>query len=146
MDRLLVDTNVLVYSFDPADHRKRERAAALLNDLVTTDRGVLSAQCLSEFFNASTKRLRPPLTRAEARDRVDEFAGTFPVLDVSEAVVLEACRGSAEHELSIWDAMIWACAKLNQVPYVLTEDAPHGRRLESVTFLDPFDPTFVLPA
>ncbi len=35
-------------------------------------------------------------------------------------------------------------AKLNQVPNVLTEDAPHGRLLEGVRFLNPFHPTFDL--
>ncbi|MBI2952680.1 MAG: hypothetical protein HYY30_00060 [Chloroflexi bacterium] len=39
---------------------------------------------------------------------------------------------------------IWAVARLKQVPYVLTEDNEHGRYLEGVRFLDPFDPSFDL--
>lgn len=68
------------------------------------------------------------------------------MLDLNAAVVLEACRGSAEHKLSLWDALVWSSAKLNQVRYVLTEDAEHGRSLEGVTYLDPFDPRFDLDA
>ncbi len=46
------------------------------------------------------------------------------------------------HSLSVWDALIWAAAKLNQVPYVLTEDSEHGRLLEGVCYLNPFAPEF----
>lgn len=68
----------------------------------------------------------------------------YRVLDLTPAVVLEGCRGSIEHGLPFWDALIWATAKLNQVPYLLTEDAEHGRFLEGVRFLNPFDPSFDL--
>jgi predicted nucleic acid-binding protein len=66
------------------------------------------------------------------------------VLDVTPAVVLEGCRGSVQHGLALWDARIWAAARLHQVPAVLTEDAPHGRTLEGVRFLNPFAPAFDL--
>ncbi len=46
--------------------------------------------------------------------------------------------------MSIWDALIWAAAKMNGIPYVLTEDARHGRVLEGVTYVNPFDPEFDL--
>lgn len=46
--------------------------------------------------------------------------------------MLEGCRGAASHSLSVWDALIWATAMLNQVPYVLTEDMQHGLFLEGV--------------
>ena len=51
-----------------------------------------------------------------------------------------------EHRLSFWDALIWAVAKRNRIPYLLTEDAKHGRFLEGVRFLKPFDPAFDLDA
>lgn len=143
-DPLLVDTNLLVYLVDPRDLAKQRRARELLNELVLLDRAAVSTQCLVEFFSVVT-RLPERLTRAQAREHVDGFASTFLVFSVTDLAVLEACRASADYELSIWDALIWASAKLNQVRYVLTEDAPHGRQLETVTFLNPFDPTFALP-
>ena len=60
------------------------------------------------------------------------------------AAVLEGCRGAGEHSLSIWDALIWATAKLNQVPLVLSEDFVDGGFLEGVRFLNPFTPAFDL--
>lgn len=145
MDDILVDTNVLVYVYDPRDHRKQQRAVEVLGQLIDRQAAAVSAQCLSEFFSVTTRGLHERLSKTEARARVEGIASSCLVLDVTDAVVLEGCRASVQHGLSIWDALIWSAAKLNQIRYVLTEDAPHGRRIETVTFLNPFDPAFVLP-
>ncbi len=145
LDDILVDTNVLVYVYDPRDHRKQQRAVDVLGQLIDRRAAAVSAQCLSEFFSVSTRGLRERLSKAEARTRVEGIASSCRVLAVTDAIVLEGCRGTVQHGLSIWDALIWSAAKLNQIRYVLTEDARHGRRIETVTFLDPFDPSFVLP-
>lgn len=118
----------------------------VLDWLIQSERAVVSVQCLSEFFNVATKRLPEHMTREEAVVRVERLARMCHVLDLTPAIVLEGCRGTAQHGLSVWDALIWAAAKLNQVPCVLTEDAPHGRFLEGVRFLNPFDTSFELGA
>jgi predicted nucleic acid-binding protein len=141
-DAFLLDTNVLVYAYDPRDRNKQERALLVLDQLIQRQRAALSVQCLSEFFSVVTQRLPEPLTRAEAVIRVERLSRACRVLDLTSAVVLEGSRGSERHNLSIWDALIWAVAKLNQVPYVLTEDAEHDRYLESVRFLNPFSSAF----
>jgi predicted nucleic acid-binding protein len=141
---MLLDTTVLVYAHDPRDRPKQERALLVLDRLIGSERAVLSAQCLSEFFAVVTRRLPEPLTPTDALAQVDRLARACRVLDVTAAVVLEGCRGSVQHGLALWDALIWAVARLNQVPAVLTEDAPHGRVLEGVRFLNPFAPGFDL--
>lgn len=91
-----------------------------------------------------TQRLPDPIAASDALAEIERYTEMLPVLEVSGAVVLEACRGAGEHKLSVWDALVWSAAKLNQVPYVLTEDAEHGRTLEGITYLSPFDPRFDL--
>lgn len=142
MSGFLVDTNVLVYAYDPRDRPKQERAQAVLERLVPQGLAVISVQCLTEFFNAVRWRLPEPLSPEDALAQVELLVLACPVLDLTPMVVLEGCRGSNAYGLSLWDALIWAVAKLNQVPSVLTEDAPHGRLLEGVRFLNPFHPTF----
>jgi predicted nucleic acid-binding protein len=141
---LLLDTNVLVYAHDPRDRPKQERALLVLDRLIGAERAVLSAQCLAEFFAVITRRLPEPLAPAAALAQTERLSRACRVLDVTPAVVLEGCRGSVQHRLSLWDALIWAAARLYQVPAVLTEDAPHGRTLEGVRFLNPFAPAFDL--
>lgn len=140
----LVDTNVLVYAHDPRDRKKQEQAFRVLDSLISSERAVLSVQCLTEFFSAVTRRLPEPLEQVVALAQVERLIRSCRILDLTPAVVLEGCRGSTEYALSIWDALIWAVGKLNQVPYVLTEDAEHERFLEGVRFLNPFHPSFDL--
>lgn len=104
----------------------------------------MSVQCLSEYFNAVTRKIPEALTAAVAIVQVQRYVAACDVIDLTPRVILEACRGSADHRMAIWDALIWSAAKMNGVPYVLTEDAEHGRSLEGVTYVNPFDPRFDL--
>jgi predicted nucleic acid-binding protein len=138
----LIDTNVFIYSVDPRDLQKRSQAREIIARLTADDRAVVSVQCLTEFFRTARWRLPEPLTPDEALAQVNHYSRTCRVLNLTTPAVLEACRASNEYQMSIWDALIWSVARLNQVPYVLTEDAEHDRALEGVHFLNPFHPTF----
>ncbi len=87
-----------------------------------------------------TRRLADPMSPIHALEQVERLASACEIVSITAAVTLEACRGAVRHSLSLWDAQIWAAAKLNQIPVVLTEDAPHGRVIEGVRYRDPFDP------
>lgn len=144
MSAILVDSNVLVYGYDPRDTDKQLRAQAVLEALNAHKLGVLSVQCLTEFYQAVRWRLPDPLTPEDALGQVERLAQAFPVLNLTPSIVLAACRASGERQLSIWDALIWAAAKLNDVRSILTEDAPQGRLLEGIRYFNPFDPAFDL--
>ena len=58
--------------------------------------------------------------------------------------MLEAARGATQHQMSYWDAQVWATAKLNQVPYVLTENMQGLETLDGVRFLNPLSRDFDL--
>lgn len=139
---VLVDTNVLVYAYDPADRGKQDTALRVLRHLVVTGHGRLSTQVLGEFFRVVTSRLGTPLSPAEACAQLAELAQAWPVLAVTPPVVLEGARGARDHGLGFWDAQIWATARLNQVETILTEDFQDGRVLEGVRFRNPFAPEF----
>jgi predicted nucleic acid-binding protein len=139
---ILVDTNILVYSFDPRDIQKQSRSREVIERLLANDRAVVSVQCLTEFFRTVRWRLPEPLSPNAALAEVTRLSLACRVLDLTSPAVLEACRASNEYQMSIWDALIWSVAKLNQIPYVLTEDADHDHVLETVRFLNPFHPDF----
>ncbi len=141
---ILVDTNVLVYAYDGNEPTRASLASNLLKRLEAAASGRLSVQCLAEFFSVSTRKLDPPLTPAEATIQVELLARTFPVLDLTAGVVLEAARGVRDHQMAYYDAQLWAMAKLNQIPIILTEDFAAGSVLEGIRFVNPFAPDFVM--
>jgi predicted nucleic acid-binding protein len=144
LSAFLVDTNVLVYAYDPRDRKKQEHSRAVLDRLVSRELAVISVQCLTEFFRVVRWKLPNPLRPDDALSQVVRLARACRVLDLTAWTVLEACRASNTYQVSIWDALIWASAKVNQISDVLTEDWNHERVLEGVRFLNPFDPAFDL--
>ena len=142
MSDYLVDTNILVYAYDRSEMAKKAAAERVLVWLELNGSGVLSTQVMGEFFNSTTRKLVYKLTEAEAYRSLQRYLSVWRVLPVTGAIVLEAARASARHQLAFWDAQIWATAKLNQIPIVLSEDLQHGQRIEGVQFLNPLKGDF----
>ena len=144
MAAFLVDTNILVYAYEPGHELKASRARACIRRLGAAHNGAVSAQVLGEFFVVATRRLRPPLTATVAESVAINLRRAWPVYDVTATAVIEAIRAVHQYQFQYWDALIWATAKLHRVPNVLTEDLPSGRLVEGVRFEDPFEPGFDL--
>jgi predicted nucleic acid-binding protein len=142
MAAIVIDTNVLVYAYDRSEPEKQRRALEVLDELAYTGEGRLSAQVLSEFFVNVTRKIAMPLTVAQARERLQRYVKIWPVVPVTSEVVFEAVRGAREYQFNFWDAQIWAAARLNRVPAVLSEDFNPGAVIEGVRFVDPFAADF----
>jgi len=140
----LIDTNVLVYAHDRSEPAKQIQALAVLDKLRAAESGALSVQSLSEFLNAVTRHIKMPLSSDAAAQQVERLIRSWPVFDLTPMIVLEATRGVRDHQLAYWDTQIWATARLNQVPVVITEDIPSARVIEGVRFANPFASDFDL--
>ena len=134
----LVDTNILVYAYDRAARAKQEGARNVLKWLESRGYGALSTQILGEFFWIVTRKLAEPLSPRQAYVELERHLRSWRTIEITRAVVLEAGRGCLHYQMPFWDAQIWATAKLNQIPQVLSEDFQHGRAIEGIEFVDPF--------
>ncbi len=133
---------MLVYAYDPGDATKRARAITVVDQLGSQQRGALSAQVLSEFFVTVTRKIEPPLTLEEAEQSVTNYMRSWLVYEITARAVVEAIRGVRQHQLSYWDSLIWATAKLAGVSTVLSEDFSDGQLIEGVRFRNPFGENF----
>ncbi|HVV35096.1 MAG TPA: PIN domain-containing protein [Acidimicrobiales bacterium] len=131
-----VDSNVLVYAHDAADSVRQERAALILRGLWRTRTGIVSTQVLTEFYAVATRKLTPPMSRAEARSIVASYAA-WPVVQVDATLVVAASRLEEQHKLSFWDAMIVEAARRGGATVLYSEDLQHGRRIGGVQILNP---------
>ena len=145
-DKILVDTNILLYAYDPGEPGKQPQAAAVLDRLATLRLGVLPPQVLAEFFVNVTRKVEPPLSVKQAYDRIQNYLLSWEVLDLTGPIVLEAVRGVSTYKMAYWDAQIWALARLHQIPIIFTEDFNVGAVIEGVRFVNPFGEDFDLDA
>lgn len=139
----LVDTNVLVYRYDPRSPDKQEIARELLRRGLAQQELVLPHQAVVEFVAATTRQrsdldgaslLAPQVAYREAEGLVRDFPVVYP----DEEVLITALRGVSVYGLSWFDAHLWAYAEVNALPEILSEDFEHGRHYGSVRVVDPF--------
>lgn len=144
---LLVDTNVLVYAVDASEGRKSADASALLQKLSNTGQASTTSQIMTEFYSATTRQGRgmpPILSTQQAALFVEGFLERYAFVTITQAMTLEAVRAAQTHQMHIYDAQIWATAKLSGIQLVLTEDLPSGASIEGVRYINPFAPSFRL--
>lgn len=136
--RALVDTNVLVYGYDESEPLKQPRALDVLDELTRRAEGAISTQVLGEYYLTVTRKIPDPLSQARAREVAERMTAAWTVLGMDASTSLEAMRAAERYQLQYWDAQLWATARLNRVPVILSEDFEDGREIEGVRFVDPF--------
>lgn len=137
----LVDTNVLVYRFDPRFPLKQEMATELLREGMADRSIVLPYQSLVEFVAAATRPIAGKsslLTEEEAHREVDEMVAQFPVVYPTENTLRTALRGAALYKMSWFDALIWAYADEHGLDPLWSEDFQDGRLYGRVKVQNPF--------
>lgn len=137
----LIDTNILVYRFDPRDPKKQESATRLLRDGIADDSARVPHQAIVEFVAAVTRTIRvgePLLPLRDAIREAEELLSQFEVLYPNETIVRAALRGASAYQLSWFDAHMWAYAEYYGLDRLVSEDFQHDRLYGTVRAYNPF--------
>jgi len=137
----LVDTNVLVYRFDPRFPEKQAIAEDLLLRGIVDGSLRIPHQAVFEFVAAvqrPTAEGPPLLEPADARREAEELLAQFDVIYPTEGILRTALRGAAAYQLSWFDAHLWAHAEVYGLRQLLSEDFEHNRLYGTVQAIDPF--------
>lgn len=137
-ERAFLDTGVLVYAYDRSEPARQSRARAVLAELAAKQAGVVSAQVAAEFYVTVTRKLPAPLPAASALEQLACHLRLWTVVEVSGILVAEAAAAAGRYQLSYWDAQVWAAARRNPVPVVLSEGFSPGAEIDGVRFVNPF--------
>ena len=136
-----VDTNILVYARDAAEPVKQARAMELMRLLWESRLGRVSQQVLQEYYVTVTRKLKPGLPTADARDDIAALLAWRP-LAPSGATLSKAWEIEDRFGLSWWDSLIVASALENRCTRLLSEDLQDGMHIEGLHIRNPFVPDF----
>ncbi|WP_020184772.1 PIN domain-containing protein [Methylopila sp. 73B] len=125
-----VDTNVLVYLLGQ-DSRKAEIGKARLAEGAT-----VSVQALNEFANVARRKMA--LSWDELDDVLSVLRSVCAVVPVTVETHERGVALARRHQLSVYDAMIVAAARLAGCATLWSEDMQDGATLDGVTIRDPF--------
>jgi predicted nucleic acid-binding protein len=132
------DTNILVYTLPNPANTKREQARNLLIRGARDSANVLLLQALAEFSYVAARKFA--LNAASIRRRVDDWHAAIPVHIAEEGDLSAALLVVENHRIGFWDALMCATAERVGMSHMLTEDLQDGRRLGSLTIVNPFRP------
>lgn len=137
VERVFVDTNVLVYARDRSEPAKQALAEALLRQLWTNRCGAVSTQVLNEYYVTVTQKLRPGCSAALAREDV-RLLSTWQPITQDLSLTETAWRIQDRYRTSWWDALIIAAAQRAECTVLASEDLSHGMQFDQVRVVNPF--------
>jgi len=135
MSKIFIDTNILIYALDQANHEKQARARNLLKSLQDSKTGVISTQVLQEFYVVATGKLK---VDSQLAKKMTISLANFETVTVDLPIIKQAIDICSAGKISFWDALIISSAKSAGCEVILTEDLNHNQLIKGVRIENPF--------
>jgi predicted nucleic acid-binding protein len=132
----LLDTNVLVYAYDPGDLRKQQIAQGLVRRAMAGEIST-SSQVLGEFAATLLHKLMPPAKPDDVMVLLDTLA-PIKLVPIDGDVVLRAVQAHAQYGVHFYDGMILAAAERGGCQKIWSEDLSAGQQYFGCVVENPF--------
>ena len=123
MNKIFLDTNILVYANDHRDRQKQVKATKLVAECIGEQRGVISTQVLQEYASVASYKLH--LDTETVTRRLLQFE-SMEVVQLTPGLIRRALELHARHRIHFWDASILAAAELARCTRLWSEDFAAG--------------------
>lgn len=135
MSKIFIDTNIIVYSLDKREGKKRGQARRLLQKIVADHQPVLSTQVIKEFYVVATQKLKAdPIY---IKNIIHNFHNMEIVHNDLE-LIEQAIDISILLKMSFWDSLIIAAAEKAKCKVIVSEDLNSEQNYRGITILNPF--------
>ena len=134
--RVALDTNVLAYAEGLGDDVRCQLASDLIAKLNPIN-FLVPVQVLGELSRVLTSKLKR--SSADARELLLSWSDAVVVADTTWTAFQSAMDLTADHQISMWDALILAVAAENKCRLLLSEDFQNGFTWRGVTVVNPFE-------
>jgi predicted nucleic acid-binding protein len=134
--REFLDTNVLVYAYDPSDRRKQQIAQSLVRRALAGEI-VISTQVLAEFAATLLHKMSPAAPPEDVAAVLDAL-GPIGVVAPDGDLVRRAVQARGAYGIHFYDGMIVAAAERGGCERLWSEDLKPGQQYFGVTVENPF--------
>ena len=119
----LIDTNILVYSYDKDEPSKRSKAEELLSKCFSGDVPLaISNQNLAEFVYVTTRKSKLSFDRAMVNVNDISNSKNFMKLNYDADTIILAIKIASEFKTPFWDSLLAATMKENGIFNIYTEN------------------------
>ncbi|WP_010258246.1 PIN domain-containing protein [Treponema primitia] len=135
MNKVFIDSNILVYSLDKNSKEKQKIVRETLNDIEEKDAPVISTQVLQEVYNITTTKLK--MEKLYVKNILNNYK-KMEIVQVDFDIIQQGIDISILSKISFWDGLIIAAAASANCGSVLSEDMNHGQIIRGVRVVNPF--------
>jgi predicted nucleic acid-binding protein len=138
----LIDTNILVYSYDRSEPEKQKPCSSLIKKCWTQEISyAIALQNLSEFYVIVTLKIEHPLSGEIARKIVRDIIDfkNWQVIGFNDASVMAAIDISMKYGVHYWDALLCATMKQNGITSIFTENMKDFGKVPWIKAVNPMD-------
>lgn len=136
VQRIFVDTTVLVHADDAADTQRRQQVRDWLAYLWRARAGRISTQVLSEYYVCVTQRIQPGLAQGDARAKLRRYQQWQPWV-IDHQTVESAWGLEVRLQIDYWQALMLASAMHSGCDAVLSDVLPL-ERYDQLVVINPF--------
>jgi predicted nucleic acid-binding protein len=131
-----LDTNILVYAYDPSDRQKQKIAQDLVRRALAGEI-VISTQVLAEFAATLLHKISPAPSPEDVVTILDAL-GPIGVVVPDGDLVRRAVEARRVYGVHFYDGMIIAAAERGGCERLWSEDMNSGQKYFGVTVENPF--------
>ena len=131
-----LDTNVLVYAYDPSDPRKQGVAQDLVRRALAGEM-MTSTQMLAEFAATLLHKISPAARPEDVMALLEVLAPMHLVIPDGD-MIRRAVEARASYGVHIYDGMIVAAAERGGCTRIWSEDLNAGQKYFGIAVENPF--------
>ena len=131
-----LDTNVLVYAYDPSDPRKQRVAQDLVRRALAAEM-MTSTQVLAEFAATLLHKISPAARPEDVMALLEVLAPMHLVIPDGD-MIRRAVEARASYGVHFYDGMIVAAAERGGCSRIWSEDLNAGQKYFGIAVENPF--------
>jgi len=129
-----MDTNVLIYSYQESDPRKRREAQKLVERAIDGEIAI-STQVLAEFSTTLLYKIKLPARTVEAALRA---FSPIKLITIDRDMINRALEAHTTYGVRFYDGMIIAAAERGGCQRIWSEDFNAGQKYFGISVQNPF--------
>ena len=134
MNKVFLDTNLIVYANDARDAQKQTRAIELVSAAMRDGTGVISTQVMQEYAVVAHGKLRQD---PDTILRQLLLLESLEVVQITPALIRRALELQFRYQIEFWDASILAAAEHSRCQVLWSEDLNPGQLYATVRVENP---------
>jgi predicted nucleic acid-binding protein len=135
MNKIFIDTNIIVYANDKRVAKKQKKAIEIVTSFMKNRTGTISTQVLQEYAFVAINKLKQSQNVVLRQLKLLE---SLEVIHQSPAQIRRAVEIMHLYKIGFWDACIISNAEHANCTEIYSEDLNPGKFYSGIKILNPF--------